>query len=231
MASYDHAGHRQRLKKRFLNEGSFDNFEAHNILEMLLFYTIPRKDTNELAHRIIDKFGSLSGVLDANYEDLVAFDGISENTACLIKSIVPFARAYYRSKVNKNELLNNMDDVSEYLNRRYLGFKNEVFSVISLDNLNRVLSFDAVAQGGHSSVSAEGRSVVELALKKGASAVILAHNHPGGLALPSGGDISQTRVIISACHSVGIRVLDHIIIACGECVSMRQSKNYRMMFD
>lgn len=231
MAGYNHSGHRQRLKKRFLKENSFDNFEPHVILEMLLFYTVPRKDTNELAHRIIDYFSSLSAVFDAPYEALLEFDGITENTACLIKSVVPLSRAYYNDKYNCPMVLNDTSDTADYLLNRYLGYKEEVFGVISLDNKNSVLSFDIVAKGGHGAVVAEARSVVEIIIKTGASAVILAHNHPGGLAIPSGGDISQTRLIISACRSVGVRVCDHIIIAGNDCVSMRSTKAYTPMFD
>lgn len=231
MATYDHSGHRIRLKKRFIREGGFENFEDHNILEMLLFYTIPRKDTNELAHRILDRFGSLHALFDASYEELVKTPGISENTACLIKAILPAARAYNYSKYQQVTILNNMDKVSDYLLGKYAGFSEEVLGLVSMDNCFRALSFDILARGTIDSVILDVRKVIETLIVNQATIAIIVHNHPSGHALPSKEDIYQTRRIISACNSINVSVLDHDLIAGGECISLHSSGMYTGLFD
>ncbi len=231
MATYDHSGHRARLKKRFIREGGFENFEDHNILEMLLFYTIPRRDTNELAHKILDKFGSLYALFDAPYEELIKTPGISENTACLIKAILPAARAYNYSKYQQVTVLNNMNKVSDYLLGKYAGFSEEVLGLVSMDNCYRALSFDILAKGTIDSVIIDVRKIIETLINNQATMAIIVHNHPSGFAIPSPQDVYQTRKIIAACNSINVSVLDHNLIAHGECISMHSSKEYIKLFD
>lgn len=231
MADYDHQGHRERLKNRFLNEGGFENFEEHNVLEYLLFYTISRKDTNELAHRILDYFGSLSAVFDASVEELTKVEGVSKNTACLFKAIVPAARAYSKSKYVTPPRMNDLSEASDYLLGKYLGVTEEMLSVVGLDNRFAVLSFDVIAKGAVDNVNIDNRKIVNKLLNKGATAIILVHNHPGGYATPSVADISTTRDIVDTLHKVGIRVVDHIIIAENQLLSLRKIKGYQNIFD
>lgn len=231
MADYDHQGHRERLKNRFLNEGGFENFEEHNILELLLFYTIPRKDTNELAHRILDRFGSLSAVFDAPLEELTKVDGVSKNTACLFKAIVPAARAYSKSKYVTPPSMSNFAEASEYLLGKYLGVTEEMFAVVSLDNRNAILSFDVVAKGAIDNVNIDTRKMVNMLINNKATSAMLVHNHPSGFAVPSQADLSQTRELVETLYRVGIRVVDHIIVAENRCVSLRNVSGYKNLFD
>ncbi len=230
MADYDHQGHRVRLKNRLIKEGGFENFEEHNILELLLFYTIPRKDTNEIAHRILDHFGSLAAVLDAPYEELIKCKEISENTAALFKALLPVGRAYNISKYDKPCILNDYSRVSDYLLDKYLGFNEEVLSVISLDNRLTTLSFDIIAKGTLNSVIIDMRKVVNMLINNKATAMIIAHNHPSGFALPSEEDLVQTRNLVTTCAGLGIKVVDHILIAENECVSLSASPSYESLF-
>lgn len=230
MSQYDHSGHRSRMKQRFLKDLNFDNFEPHNILELVLFYSIPRRDTNELAHRLIDRFGSLSAVLDAPVDELIKEDGISENTACLLKMFIPLARAYNNDKYNEKTVLDTPDKISDFLLAQYIGYQDEVLSLISMDNCCRVLSYDIVVRGTNNHVAADTRRMIEILLRSGASSAILAHNHPGGFALPSLGDIKATRNVNFALKNIGVRLLDHYIIAADECISLKQSKEYADLF-
>ena len=230
MAGYDHQGHRVRLKNRFLKEGGFENFEEHNILELLLFYTIPRKDTNEIAHRILDRFGSLASVIDAPYEELIKCEGVSKNTACLLKAVLPLARAYNKSKYDNECILTDHSMVSEYLLGKYIGLDEEMLSVISLDNRFALLSFDIIARGTLDSVIIDMRKVVKMLINNKAASAIIAHNHPSGFALPSTDDLMQTRNLVIACGSIGIKVIDHILIAENECISLSCSPSYKSLF-
>ncbi len=231
MSQHDHNGHRLRMKARFLKEKSFENFEPHNILEFLLFFTIPRKDTNELAHSILNHFGSLHAVFDAPYNELLKIKGVGPNTASLIKAIIPMARAYYTDKGKAKIVLDTTNKIVDYLKGRYIGYTEEVLTIISMDNTCRVISFDVVYKGSINTVSADTRRILEILIRTGATTAIIAHNHPGGFALPSPADATATRNIAFACSSIGVRLTDHIIIANDGCVSLKESKDYNYIFD
>ena len=139
--NHDHSGHRIRLKQRFLKEGNFDKFEPHNILEYLLFNTIPIRDTNDTAHRLLKHFGSLSAVFDAPYSELVKVEGIGPHTATLIKAVLPMARAYSRDKDNVGVILDCTDKYIEFVKEKYIGYNEEVFSIVCMDNSYKVLSW------------------------------------------------------------------------------------------
>ena len=229
--SHEHDGHRDRLRNRFLNEGSFDNFEPHNILEMLLFHAIPRQDTNEIAHRLINEFGSLSGVFDAPFEELMKRGKLTKPTACLIKAVVPMTRAYYDDKYNRKQILYTTKDYANYLLDRYIGYSNEVLSIISMDNCGRVISYDIVSEGSINYVSADTRNIINILLRTGATSCVIAHNHPGNFAVPSTKDVMATRAIMVACAAIGVRMLDHIVIAANDCISMRDTEKYKNIFE
>lgn len=229
--NHDHSGHRARMKARFLKEKSFDSFQPHNVLEYLLFYTIPIRDTNEIAHRLLNQFGSLSGVFDAPYSELLKVEGVGPHTASLIKSILPLSRAYAMDKEAVGMILDSTESVSQYVKSKYLGYEDEVYSIISLDNRNQVIAYDIVTKGSLSTVSLDARKTMEILLNRGASCVVLAHNHPGGLAVPSGADITATKNFAICCQSLGVRVMDHVIVCNEECVSMKETKETRDIFD
>ena len=216
-----HDGHRQRLKDRFLREG-LDGFTDVQVLELLLFYVIPRKDTNPIAHALLERFGSLARVLDASVVKLTEVDGISENGATFLKLVREIERRYVLSQ-GEEIILNTIDDCCEYLSRFFKGKKNETVFLLSLDAKLKMLSCREVGEGSVNYASVPIRRVVEMALDDGATSVILAHNHPSGIAIPSNDDIQTTRRLAMALSTVEIQLADHIVVAEDEYVSMVQS--------
>ena len=207
-----HAGHRQRVRQRFLSEG-LDAFEDHQVLELLLFYAIPRMDTNDLAHRMIKEFGSLAGLFEADAKDIARRCKVSENTAVLVSLIPSLSRRYFLGKWGDKPIINSSSKAGEYAISLLVGHIYEVFYVICLDTQNRVNYADMVHEGTINEAAIYPRLIVETALRHQASSVILAHNHPGGSLNPSRADISVTQKIITALDSISIKVLDHIIVA------------------
>ena len=216
-----HDGHRQRLIQRFLEE-DLDNFEPHNVLELLLFYAIPRKDTNELAHVLIDTFGSLKGVFDAPYEELIKVTGIGPNTAALLKLVPSLTRTYYSSDARRI-ILDTSEKSGEYFLPYYIGQTEEVVRLACLDAGGKVISNQILHRGSANAAEVNIRKIVNIALRNNAMGVILAHNHPGGLPLPSEEDVATTKSIREALMPMGILLMDHIIVAGQDYVSMARS--------
>ena len=207
-----HKDHRKHTKDRFLSEG-LDSFEPHNVLELLLFYSIPQKDTNETAHMLINRFGSLSAVFDAPYDDLLTVPGISEHSATLIKLIPAISRRYAMEKNSKVTKLSSIEDIGKYLEARYLGVTEETVLLLLLDNKFGLIDCVKVHEGSVNSSAITMRKLIETALFKRASMVVLAHNHPSGVALPSSDDLFTTQQVKRAFDLVEIGMLAHIIVA------------------
>ena len=213
-----HEGHRERMKQRFLNEG-LDHFNQHQVLELLLFYTIPRRDTNPLAHKLLRRYGSLVGVLEAGYEELIKEEGVTQNTAIFLSMIPHLCRRYINDKQGAKPQLNSSAKAGEYAKSLFYGRLYEVFYVICLDSQNKVNHAALVHEGTIDSAPVYPRLIVETALRHKAAAIILAHNHPGGSLKPSAADLDATRKIRTACDAISIRVVDHIIVAGDEYFS------------
>ena len=207
-----HKDHRKHTKDRFLSEG-LDSFEPHNVLELLLFYSIPQKDTNETAHMLINRFGSLSAVFDAPYDDLLTVPGISEHSATLIKLIPAISHRYAMAKNSKVTKLSSIEDIGKYLVARYLGVTEETVLLLLLDNKFGLIDCVKVHEGSVNSSAITMRKLIETALFKRASMVVLAHNHPSGVALPSSDDLFTTQQVKRAFDLVEIGMLAHIIVA------------------
>lgn len=217
-----HDGHRQRLKERFLRDG-LDGFTDIQVLELLLFYAIPVRDTNPLAHALLERFGSLAGVMDAPVEKLMQVDGIREHTATLIKLSKAMGRCYDLSKQGELRILPTVEACGDYLKPFFKNRKNETVFLLSLDAKLKVLECREVGEGSINYASVPVRRVVEMALAAGASSVVLAHNHPSGIALPSGDDVQTTRRLAAALSAVEINLVDHVIVADDDYVSLVQS--------
>lgn len=217
-----HEGHRKRMKERFIKSG-LDDFAPHNILELLLFYSIPRGDTNPVAHRLIDTFGSLSGVFDATPEELAKVDGVGENSAILISMIPQIARKYLEDKADTANIVGGCSDIGEFLLPKFVGRTNEALMMVSIDNKNKIISCSVVAEGTVDSAKVSRRKIMEEAMKVKATRVILAHNHPCGVAVPSSEDVVMTKEIGRLFAQVGIELVDHIIVANDDYVSMAAS--------
>lgn len=222
----EHEGHRDRLKNRFLSEG-LEHFEPHTVLELLLYYSIPRRDTNELAHRLLNHFGSLVGVLNASPEELMSVEGITQNSAVHLHLIAALARRYYAEALSAPPADAKMPDKMRYLGDKLIaccaGLTEEQLFVICLDNSLRELCFECVSSGTPDSIQMLTRQIVELAIKFHAPSVIIAHNHPGGIAIPSRADIASTLALKKSLSAISITLLDHFVVAGDDYVSMAQS--------
>ena len=216
-----HEGHRQRLLRRFLEEG-LEHFEPHNKLELLLFYAIPRRDTNEIAHRLLKTFGSFSAVLDAPVEELEKVEGIGPAAAAYLKLLGQAAQAYYTDLL-KDICLDTSQKAGDFLMPRFLGRTQEAVCLVCLDQKCRVLNASVIHEGSVHAAEVNLRKIVSTALKFNATGVILAHNHPGGVALPSNEDLVTTRRLEEALAVVGIQLMDHIIVADRDFVSLADS--------
>lgn len=208
-----HEGHRGRLRTRFLEDG-LDGFDDHQVLELLLFHVIPRGDTNPTAHRLMDRFGSLSAVLEADPRDLASIDGMGVRAAAFLSLVPQVTRRYLHDRVRRdNPRLNSSETVIEYVSPLMTGRPEEVFYVLCLDSHCRVLYPAVISEGTVKEAHVAPRHVVEQVLRHRASSVVLAHNHPGGAAKPSNADHRLTELLVQTLGAVGIPVLDHVIVA------------------
>ena len=221
-----HDGHRQRLKDRFLREG-LDNFEDLYVLELLLYYAIPQKDTNPIAHALLAHFGSLTAVFEATPEELQQVPGIGKNAATFLALIPQVGRYYQIKRAEPGEILRTISQCGNYLVPYFYGRENETVFLLCLDAKCKVLGCKLVGVGSVNSANIPVRRVVEIALNTNATTVVLAHNHPSGLALPSHDDIDTTLRVAKAMDAVEITLADHIVVADGDFVSMVQSGYYR----
>ena len=220
-----HDGHRQRFKEQFLKSG-LDGFNSHQMLEMLLYYSIPRRDTNPLAHRLLDTFGSLSGVLEADYDELCRVEGVTPHSAMLLTFCGKLFWKYYQDKYADGVILTNSQDFGKYLLPRFFGMKNEAVILLCLDNRGKVLHCSTVVEGSVNATEISIRVILAEALRYNATAVVISHNHPNGHALPSKEDLDTTRLIAKALAMVEIRLVDHLIVAEDDYVSMRDTPSF-----
>ena len=221
-----HDGHRQRLKDRFLREG-LDNFEDLYVLELLLYYAIPQKDTNPIAHALLAHFGSLTAVFESTPEELQKVPGIGKNAATFLALIPQVGRYYQIKRAEPGEILRTISQCGNYLVPYFYGRENETVFLLCLDAKCKVLGCKLVGEGSVNSANIPVRRVVEIALNTNATTVVLAHNHPSGLALPSHDDIETTLRVAKAMDAVEITLADHIVVADDDFVSMVQSGYYR----
>ena len=221
MADNPHNGHRNRLRKKFL-DNSFDGLETHEILELMLYYAIPRKDTNPIAHKLIDSFGSLSAVFDAPIDKLKE-QGISENCAIYLKLIPQICRMYMEDKHNNSEKIIDIDNIGEKLKHKFVGRDYEAVVLLLLDSKYKEVFCGVVSKGSVSACEVYVRKVIELAVLYNAKFAVLAHNHPSGLALPSNADIVTTKKVYQALRLIDVVLLDHVIVADDDYVSLKES--------
>lgn len=207
-----HVGHRQRVRDRYLSEG-LDAFKDHEVLELLLFYCMPKRDTNPVAHAMLQEYGSLSGLFEADPRDIERRCGLSLATAILLTMAGPLTRRYLKQRWGERPILGTSARAGEFAVSLFAGRPYEVFYVICLDAQNRVNHAALVHEGTLNEAPVYPRLIVEAALRHKANSVILSHNHPGGSLAASGPDLDVTRRIRSALTPISIPVVDHIIVA------------------
>lgn len=216
----EHDGHRTRLRERFEKEG-LDGFQNHEVLELLLTYVIPRQDTNPIAHRLIDRFGSLHAVLEADPRELAEVDGMGEKSAAFIGMIVPVMRRYENEKVKDRPMLDRVSKLKQYCTSLLAGEREEKLFLIILDAQLKVISHAMLAKGTVNGISVSSRQVAAEAMRRNATGVVLVHNHPSGGTEPSDEDLSFTADCARALSALDIRLYDHLIVG-DECVSLRE---------
>lgn len=214
-SNHGHDGHRDRLRERFLNAGGAA-LADHELLEMLLFYAIPRRNTNDLAHRLIEDFGSLAGVLEADIDHLCRIDGMGKSSAAYLKLLFELSTRYTADKLqaeDKKTVFDTPGKIAAFMAPRYIGINVERVYLLLFDNGMHMIDCFHVCDGSVSGVSMSVRRIAEQAYKKGAAAAILTHNHPGGLAVPSADDIRVTRRLSESLRLLEIPLLEHYVFA------------------
>jgi len=223
-----HEGHRERLKARFIKEG-LAGFEPHQVLELLLFYANPRSDTNVTAHRLIERFGCLSEVMNAPVSELRKVEGIGEHSAVLLHMLPGLFRMYADDCANYEGIATH-DKLGEFIKNKFLGEQAERILLVLLDNRFRVLGAEFISQGTVNSATVDMKRLMDLCIRYNATAAILAHNHPRGFALPSLEDVSTTVTVKEALELVRVRLVDHLVVAGGDYVSMASSEKFSELF-
>jgi len=224
-----HEDHRERVRARFLSSG-LTGFPPHNVLELLLFYSIARRDTNEIAHRLLNRFGSLAGVLEAPFEELCKVDGIGENSAVLIMLIFQLAKRYLMEQASTKLSFDSTQEFRDYVSAQFVGCKNEVAYLLCLNNAGQLLKCCPVSLGTKNVVNLDNRTLLETAFLHNATNVVLAHNHPNGIAAPSSNDVKRTESAVKLFQQVHIKLLDHLIITADDCFSMANHVNFSRLF-
>lgn len=216
-----HDGHRQRMRQGLIVHP--DSFPDHALLEMLLYYSNPRGDTNPTAHLLMEQFGSISGVMDASVAELMRLPGVGEHTVALLKLVKELGGRYQIDRASMGEQVRTTADACRLLKPYFYGTRQERVFLLCLDGKGKALAVRAAGEGNVNTVEVVARKVVEAALSLNASAVVLAHNHPSGVAIPSAEDVATTRSLYQILSLVNVTLLDHLVFADGDAVSMRDS--------
>lgn len=219
-----HENHRDRLKNKFLSGGA-DVLEDHEFIELLLFYALPRQNTNEIAHRLINEFGTLGEIFDADIENLMKIDGISKHTATMFKLMSVCVNKYVNDKNNIANAMLTPKNINTYIKNLFYGHTNEIAYAILLDKECIVKKVRKLSEGTVNAAPMYPREVVKLAVNERYPYMILAHNHPNGNAMPSQSDLQITKTIELALSFVEVRLVDHVIVSGEKVISLARQFN------
>lgn len=224
-----HAEHRKRMRERALRDG-LDTLQDHEVLEVLLYYCIPRADTNGIAHRLLGAFGSLHRVLEAEPHELQKVEGLGKNSA---EMLALFLQVYRRYEMDKRDWefrsisLDSVQKLENYFRPQFIGQRREMVIAVCLDARRRPLHCDVISTGTVSAADVNLRRIVELAVQYQAVGVALAHNHPGGLPRPSNEDLQETAYLRRQLDALGVELVDHLILADEGCCSLVEGECFR----
>ncbi len=221
-----HKGHRERVKEEFLR-GGLEHFPDHRALELLLFYSRFQGDVNPLAHALLNHFGSLSGVLDAKMQDLLAVPGVGENTAILLKLVPAMAGKYLSSRTSADSIIKTAGEIRSLFIPYFFGARNEMTYLAALDGKRKLLGVRKLAEGIPNATEVTVRKVAEATLALNATGIILAHNHISGVATPSDDDLVTTAYLQDFLSKMSITLVDHVIMVDDDMVSLRDSRYLR----
>lgn len=222
-----HAGHRQRMKKYFIDNG-FNGLEEHQILELILFYAVPRKDTNLMAHNLLDRYGTIAKICDAPIDILEDDFGLSESTAVFLKMIPEMARVYLESK-HMSETI-DIDNAPDILCSKFIGANVEKVALALSTADDKLILCDMVCEGSITATQMPIRKIVDLALRHNAKYAYVAHNHPSGLCLPSRPDLDTTRRLSVTLYNIGVTLVDHIIFTDTDYFSIHTNNKFKKYF-
>ncbi len=224
-----HAGHRERVRENVLKNG-FEQLEDHRLLELLLFYSIPREDTNELAHNLLNRFGSLAGVVKASPKELKKVSGVGDNTAVMLSSLGELCvRVLKEGNIKKTPYLNS-SEIIDLIKSHYINESIECFLLICFDSLLHLKFAGFISEGDATKVEFDVKNLLGYVIDCDASLIVLAHNHPNGDPTPSGADIDTTFNISVTLRKIGVELIDHVIIGENSHYSMRNQSQYANLF-
>lgn len=219
-----HENHRQRVHDKIRKKG-FEDLPEHEVLEYILFFSVPRRDTNPIAHALVDRFGGFAQVLEASEEELCEVPGVGPNSARLIHMLLGVGRYYAQCKTRTPRFPKESEGREKFIASLFYGESNEVFWIVALSDTLQILRKVRLSEGVSNTVSASINRIAAEAVSAGASALVLAHNHPSGTAIPSSEDIPATARIVAALQPLNIQVLDHYIAAPDGVCSLRKRGN------
>ena len=214
-----HEGHRERMRRQMKTSG-MDSLSDVQVLEVALYYAIARRDTNEIAHALLRRFGSLSGVLEAPRAELLKIDGVGESAADLLLLFIQMERRHFMDRAGRQTILDTTYKCAQYLMPRFIGEQEEVVYLLCLDAKCKALDCSLIHRGAVNMTAISVRKIVKAALDHNATSVVVAHNHPSGLALPSREDRATTLALKAALDAVDVVLVDHVIVADEDFVSL-----------
>ena len=221
-----HTGHRERMKAEFLARG-LEGWPDHRVLELLLFYTIPQGDVNDLAHELVERFGSLAGVLDASVEELKKVKGVGDHTAVFFRMLPAVLGRYQGARTRLSAIINSPEEAYAWLEPYFFGARNEMVYVLCLDGKRQVLGVRKVAEGSIELAEVNTRRIAEEAIGLRAAQIYVAHNHVSNLAIPSQADWLTTDTLRGALRPIGIELIDHLVFVDGDMVSLKDSEHLK----
>lgn len=224
-----HDGHRERMLSKFSKSG-FAGLEEHEKLEIILFFSVPRINTNEVAHQMLNKYHTIAGVMDAPPEELVKFKGITKRTVQLFKLIRETYSLYILEKNYESSFLTTEDEFAAYFIVAFAAAEKERLVMMSLDSRGKRLGVDIIGEGGFTELIASPKSIIQLALDHRAIEVVLCHNHPGGIAYPSEEDIASTERIKGLLNAIGVHLKDHYIVTKCDYIAMSKAEESKHLF-
>lgn len=223
-----HTGHRERMKAEFLARG-LEGWPDHRVLELLLFYTIPQGDVNDLAHELVERFGSLAGVLDASVEELKKVKGVGDHTAVFLRMLPAVLGRYQGARTRLSAIINSPEEAYAWLEPYFFGARNEMVYVLCMDGKRQVLGVRKVAEGSIEMAEVNTRRIAEEAIGLRAAQIYVAHNHVSNLAIPSQADWLTTDTLRGALRPIGIELIDHLVFVDGDMVSLKDSEHLKSL--
>ena len=218
----EHDGHRERMRQRYLEQG-LAGFAPHEVLELLLMYAIPRVNTNPIAHRLLDHFGSLHGVMEAHPRELMQVKGIGAQAATLLSMLLPLFKLYQQDQMKPKPILETYQQMADYCKTLFLGTREEKLFILCLDSQLKLLAAELIADGTPAAVQLAPRQIVQALMRHHATGAVITHNHPSGSLFPSQEDVDITAQVQMILNGMDMRLYDHILIADGRDFSFHRN--------